>query len=434
MWEGGYFWSIILVVDVLRVKSSVVLKGLWALFLLTFPFSLRFVVFEEASYRFGNFNPWVTVFCYLPEVFLVLSFFISAGFSLIQLDGNLFSAGSQSRCIKLLSSCKPVGFLFLINILAISFWQGTGILGAVFVWRLVEAWMVYQLMRAEILPWRTVVQLLMASIIFQVALGAVQVAWNVDANVKGIAKLDLADGIKQVRAYGTFLHPNILAGFLLALLLSLWKSVHFKAHITLMVFAGAGLIFAHSRAAWMVLLGVVILDFVLRGLSASARKVVDHFLFAGLILANVFLFVGADRFAFTDASFQERAQQIQISQQMIRENPLGVGASGFTLAMEKSASLELKPWEFQPVHNVYFLVMNELGVQGLILFLILIVLAWFKLRPQFVPFFSVLLLASFDHFWLTSFTGIITLAVCLPLISPHHQKERLHSEKNWGNA
>ena len=49
---------------------------LWAIFLFTFPLSIRFVVYENAGYRFGNFNPWVTGFLYLPEILLGIIFIL----------------------------------------------------------------------------------------------------------------------------------------------------------------------------------------------------------------------------------------------------------------------------------------------------------------------------------------------------------------------
>jgi len=85
------------------------------------------------------------------------------------------------------------------------------------------------------------------------------------------------------------------------------------------------------------------------------------------------------------------------------------------------------PWEFQPVHNTYFLILNEVGIQGLIL-LLMFLLALFDLYwkdGKAIPVFVLLFLAPFDHFLWDSWVGIMLIALVAGFFVMDNHREGL---------
>mgnify|MGYP006295295687 CR=1 FL=1 len=76
------------------------------------------------------------------------------------------------------------------------------------------------------------------------------------------------------------------------------------------------------------------------------------------------------RLLFTDIqSFTERVQYFNISKQIFYTYPFGTGLGNFTILMPDFAAFKLDPWLYQPVHNIYMLLLNEIGIFGVISFL-----------------------------------------------------------------
>ena len=107
-----------------------------------------------------------------------------------------------------------------------------------------------------------------------------------------------------------------------------------------------------------------------------------------------------------------------ISLNMFLHKFWGVGVANFTLEMEKFSQIKLLPWEFQPVHNAYFLILNETGIQGLLLLILIIAymlhsywkidLSYFlRDKARILPLFALIVVASFDHLLWTSWIGPI---------------------------
>ena len=72
------------------------------------------------------------------------------------------------------------------------------------------------------------------------------------------------------------------------------------------------------------------------------------------------------------ASFDQRVFYFSIGKKMMYANPFGVGLGNFTILMPDFTSIKLAPWDFQPVHNIYMLLANEIGIVGFIVFSLLI--------------------------------------------------------------
>lgn len=412
---------------------------LFSIFLLLFPFSIRWVVYEQASYRFGNFNPWVTGFVYLPEILLLLIFVL--WFIIKIRDKQTIELKSQWLWI--------LFFLFALNVFVVTFLNGNPFLGALFILRLFEGLVVFWLITDKVLPSRTAVTLLLFSAILQILWGYAQWRLNhslglsflgesvIGSDVLGVAKIDLADGAKQIRAYGSFLHPNILAAYLLVIFFIALNYLKYGYKLFWLALFTWGVYLAHSRAAMLVgvvALGMHFMFTVFR--TTQFRKSIALIIVLLLTIVNFWFFKNSHIVPTRDLAWQERLDQNMISHNMWQQNPWGVGVRNFTLTMEQFPDCRLGndsdctarkylPWEFQPVHNTYFLILNEIGIQGLlILFVFLLVLFDFYWKAgKAVPILILLFLAPFDHFLWDSWTGMMLVALVAGFFALQNHKE-----------
>lgn len=402
------------------------LKISFGIFLFAFPFSLRFLFYEEAAYRFGNFNPWVSEFVYVPEVLLLIIF---ALWAFLQHKGGWRRARPDPVLCVLFA-------LFLLNALVVGLWRGDAVLGLMFVWRMLEGAMLYTLVADRLLPPRKMVSLLLMGAAFQVALGFWQYRLNgsvglsllgepaIGADVLNVAKTDLADGAKQIRAYGTFLHPNILAAYLIAVLLMALDYLSARQKILWLLLIGGGVYLTQSLAAAAVgsaALGLWGLFCLLR--TPAARRGIVLLILMALLIGNAWFFYSSHRVQAAAPAFTERLEQNVISRAMLAAHPLGVGPRQFTLAMENHSGRPLKPWEFQPAHNAYFLAANETGLQGLLILLtaLFLLIARLSKNGNAIPLLGLLLLAPMDHFLWDSFAGLMLAVLALGFFSLHNQ-------------
>jgi O-antigen ligase len=105
---------------------------------------------------------------------------------------------------------------------------------------------------------------------------------------------------------------------------------------------------------------------------------------------------------------------------MFQKNPLlGVGLNNFLSNLPLFLS-QKNYLLIQPVHNIYLLVLSELGIIGFFFFLILL---FFSLRTILknknlvvaVLLFEVLFLGLFDHYFLTLQQGQLLFALIIGL-------------------
>ncbi len=406
-------------------------KILWALFLFSFPFSLRWVLHEEASYRFGHFSPWVTGFLYLPELFLW------GAFALAWLSGlRVRFRWRKDRALLVLAS------LFVLNALLVSAWKGGLPLAGFFLLRLAEGGMVLWLFRSGLLSVASTVRGLLLGAFFQLVLASSQLLLNrslglswlgeslLGPGIDNVAKVDLAEGAKRIRPYGTFLHANLLGAYFALLFFSVRPFLRSAQAWFWAILLGGGVLLSGSRAALLAFaMGLLLLAFLRLAPGLQGKRLLARF-FAFFMAANALLLSFPRLVSSADPAWQARLDQVALSRAMAWAEPLGVGLRQFTLRMEEFAPAMLNPWEFQPVHNVYFLVLNELGIQGFLL-LLLLILALLKktsLSPapvQTVSIFLLLLFAAFDHLLWDSFAGgvLAALVISLAFLSPAGQEK-----------
>ncbi|QQR83620.1 O-antigen ligase family protein [Candidatus Peregrinibacteria bacterium] len=311
------------------------------------------------------------------------------------------------------------------NVFLITFLEGKAIHGAFFVLRAAELWMLITLIEQKVLQQKQVVRFILIGMLIQLVWATAQWVHNgslgllrlgesiLGPDIPGVAKIDLADGTKHIRAYGSFLHPNSLAAYLVILLSLTWSHLKKESRWFWMALVAWGLWITGSLAAWVAAAtGILVLMGQRIERLKPHRKKCFVIAIIAVISVNIGWLIANPSLQSSDASIVERQAQISMSRSMALAHPLGIGLNEFTLRMAEFSQKTLEPWQHVPVHNVYYLVLNEWGIQGLILLGILIALVTQRLKPEHAaPWLLVLLLASMDHLLLTSWTGMMVLAV-----------------------
>jgi O-antigen ligase len=221
---------------------------------------------------------------------------------------------------------------------------------------------------------------------------------QVVAGMRGSSFVDLG-GRAFLRAYGTFPHPNVLAGFLiLGILVGVLCSKRSAGlGVSLVILSLGVLVLTFSRVAFLV---AVIILFLLFLRSISSAKVKEFSIFPLLFFQRFTNLLGGG-----DRSWSERVDLLKSSMEVIKENFfLGTGLGNSIRAMEdyipRSSNGILI---LQPVHNVFLLLFSELGVFGFVSFfyiLIRIFLENFKRLTYFkiTVLLSIVIIGFWDHY------------------------------------
>lgn len=260
-------------------------------------------------------------------------------------------------------------------------------------------------------------------------------------NILGVAKFEFA-GEKFIRAYGTFPHPNLLGYFLLISLacgiwLAIQKDKKRKSVPTIAALAGSlvvvsGLLLSYSRSialssAILILIMVISYkDNIIEIYRSFCNKIKIPTIIQGafailLVFSSLFIVYNllAPRLCINkcpgDYSFEMRDKYNSYASTIITKHTfLGVGAGNFVPYLKSNYIDTFKPWEFQPAHNIYFLITAEIGIIGLISFLIIIffviIRSGFTSRdlaknPFGILFFLTLLIGFVDHYHWTLVQG-----------------------------
>lgn len=240
---------------------------------------------------------------------------------------------------------------------------------------------------------------------------------NFTFNTVGIAQMSVF-GRGLIRGYGTFSHPNSLAGFLLVSLV-LWKGLKPGVNKVLdwMVLwvSIVGIILSGSRTIWILGLGVGIYYLIKSFLATQhlpltkrRNSYFDLVLILGLFLGlfgTILTLINRDYWlsdflgGWDKESWSKRLDLMKISLGIIKKSPIvGIGAGNFIVELGKIG----KTTWLQPVHNIFLLVANELGLMG-ILGIILVFKKWLVNLNKVTILLLILIGLSgmVDHYWLT---------------------------------
>lgn len=223
--------------------------------------------------------------------------------------------------------------------------------------------------------------ILFLTVLFQGVLGFLQFKGGSSLGVKMLGESQVVSGMMGssfvtlqdqvfLRAYGTFPHPNVFAGYLLLMFFSslfvyrrqrgIYKSLSLLTMLLSFVFV----LFTFSRFVILCFLVVSLVIFIsyLRG------KRNNSFNFMPLLVERFLKSLSGG-----DESLADRLSLAKTSIYVFRNNWLsGVGLGRFTAAMgdmvpRSSRGIQL----IQPVHNVFLLLLSELGLFGFLSFIYL---------------------------------------------------------------
>jgi len=251
----------------------------------------------------------------------------------------------------------------------------------------------------------------------------------------GASVVQLADGTRWLRAYGSLPHPNILGGLVVVLLAGA-VAVYLadvKHRIGVAFLVGAGLILlvlTFSRSAWLALAaGALVLALHYRQLDRRRLLILAGIGLVSLALVAIplrqliFTRAGGSAVKTEEFSTLARSWLAQESWLMIRERPvLGWGAGSFIIELARRASYG---YIVEPVHNVALLATSELGLGGAVLLAGLgasiVLSAWRARRPLAVVFSAAVIglcvIAMFDHYLWTLAPGRMLWGAALGLFA-----------------
>lgn len=260
----------------------------------------------------------------------------------------------------------------------------------------------------------------------------------------GIAQINWL-GENWIRAYGTFSHPNSMAGFLL---LSWWvwrkllitnyelrienNKQKFKKIFYWIVNWSAvmGILVAGSRAIWGIMAFLLIVEqlpitnYQLLIRERKIRRELIGKILLGIGVICLFLGVISVNYRISDfvggwdaSGWQKREMLAVAAVKMIKSSPLlGIGAGNFIKELPK---FQNGSWFWlQPVHNLLLLAWSEIGLLGLILIIFnlkFLINKLLKVNNWWI-WLIVLVSGTVDHYWLTLPQNSWLLAVILGII------------------
>ncbi len=210
----------------------------------------------------------------------------------------------------------------------------------------------------------------------------------ITATTPGVARV-LIGGERYLRSYGTLPHANILAGFLIlgiiAIVYLFFTSAPEKKGSRIFSAVGffvilSALILTFSRSGWIIgggsIVAILAYGIMRKELRPRAFEFLGIALISLLLLAYSLGWAIVPRAGFVkgEASVDHRIFYNEIGLSLLEKHPLGVGEGNQVLQAEREGLYLLKGlnevWLWQPVHNIYILIASELGIPGLLLFLL----------------------------------------------------------------
>lgn len=219
-------------------------------------------------------------------------------------------------------------------------------------------------------------------------------------------------GNEFLRPYGTFSHPNSMAGFYLLLYfwiatLKLPKSKWYMQPL-IQMFCSVLILLSFSKIViitWLILNGLYLLqknNWVCK-ICTSAKIIIP------LIIGFIFINIQSD-----PLSLQKRFVLINDAISIFLKHPLfGVGLGNY-LVEQNQITNQFKEYFLQPVHNIFLLWLSETGIAITLLATGPVAKLWRYLGVWIV--LVIFITGMFDHYWLTLQQNWLLTAVIFGLI------------------
>ena len=371
------------------------LEILFYLFLITLPLGARVLVYQFTS----GFHEYEAVTLYASDIFLAL--FLAAYF---------FKKGFNFKS-PVTSYLLLVTFL-LFAFVSIFFAPSTGLAVYNFARLVLLAGFAFAAARilADKRVFRRTLALIAVLAVIQSGIGFLQfknqgalgLKWLGESPISvfdgGTSKI-IVGGVRILRAYGTFPHPNILAAFLILGLIALYyfwlkrpsewkifsslKNLFSDLVLGLGIFvASFGLMISFSRGGWLIAAAATLFTLLY---SLFSRYFIQAVRFGILVLAiaGILFFNFSDlilpraTFSSSEPAVAYRLSYNDLGIYLIKNKPFGVGIGNQVLYSVKNNVYQKfgldKVWQWQPIHNIYLLIASEIGALGLLAFLVFFV-------------------------------------------------------------
>ncbi len=216
-----------------------------------------------------------------------------------------------------------------------------------------------------------------------------------------------------LRPYATFPHPNTLSAYLSVLTIALLSFKKNKTVLFSIILSLFTLFFCFSQNSWLGLFLVSIV-FIVKIAKITYLKLFLIFCFIISLFVSSLLI----------QSNSSRLELLNISNTKFNNNLMfGLGFGGFIPSLpftniQENSALRQTIWWLQPVHNIYLLLLSELGVAFLI-FVIIFLLKYIKKENNqtlILILFFIFFTGLFDHYWITQEQTQLLLAIVLGLV------------------
>ena len=225
----------------------------------------------------------------------------------------------------------------------------------------------------------------------------------------GIAKTSL-QGVEILRPYGTFSHPNSMAGFYVLMYAFIISHNPFRKFLVLknvlILFTALLILLSFSKVAIFTFITVTFLYFVL---SQEKKRCIICIVARSLVMltvSSVFFWSQNDPY-----TIEKRLALIKQSFFVLSSRPFfGTGLGSYLLSSSRF-NLQDEGIFGQPVHNIFLLFFSEFGlVLGLLILIMLIrpIRKFFLRYPLII--ISIVLTGMFDHYWYTLPQNMFLLA------------------------
>lgn len=440
-------------------------KLLFYLLLFSIPFQTRIIL---RSWGIG-FNEWNAAFLYATDLLLIAVFLLwffrifqkksKFVFSLPDLFLALFLGFSLISIINAIN--QPLGFFRFL--------------------KLVEFSLLYFYVKSNFFlknskensdsffSLRTSFRVIVYSGFFQAAIAIIQFFKQSSVGLKFLGESVFGPTVSNVaaffvnndlviRAYGTTPHPNVLAIYLFLSLFMFYflyfDRTHDKVHWhDFLIYAVLlwGFLFTFSRIIIFLFFFGILLRFLTKFIKIKIKntfwdvykKRMAFFVLVSIILLGSFFFLFQDE-VFARLSFSTESEAVSLrlfyNKVAVQEagkiinikDLFGIGLGNFVVWLKESG-IAKSSYFLQPVHNIYLLLLTEVGILALISFLLfLFFLAFNYIKVTdfnkitsysfLIIFSSVLFIGLFDHFLLTLQQGSLIFWLVIGFLSSTYKK------------
>jgi hypothetical protein len=206
--------------------------------------------------------------------------------------------------------------------------------------------------------------------------------------------------LSRIRVMSLFSHPNSFAGFMLVSLIILNK---YGENLKLKSLTLLSIFLSFSKSAYIALLGLIL------KLKISSKIII---LFILLSLAQIVI----PTLNLGIYSIDSRVAMLENFQKLVSKYLLtGAGLGSYTVALSKILpGSQLTVSNMQPVHNLLFLAVAELGIP---LTALIIWNIYKNFSKKYYPILLVVLITGlFDHYWFTLPQNKLILVLALALL------------------